>query len=209
MTDLSPTGIERLFTREDGAFLFARWGRPLVPAILGADDGQRAALTGAIRAVADLAGIGTAPADPDLGANLPVLVLHDWDDLLAVPGLDALIPDLPALVARLAAAGANQYRTFRFDADGGIRLALVFLRPDAQTRAVPFADVALLQAVQTVLLWSDTAFRDRAPLVRIEGAAILRPDLGALIRAAYHPALPVTSREPALAYRLAARMGAG
>ncbi len=209
MTDLSPAGIERLFTREDGTFLFARWGRPLVPAILGADEGQRAALSGAFRAVADLAGVGTAGTDPELGANLPVLVLGEWDDLLAVPGLAGLIPDLGGLVGRLAAAGANQYRSFRFEASGAIRLALVFLRPDAQTRAVPFADVALLQAVQTVLLWSDLAFRDRAPLVRVEGAAILRPDLGALIRAAYDPALPDMSREPALAYRLAARMGMG
>lgn len=209
MSDLSPVGIERLFTREDGSFLFARWGRPLVPAILGGDEGQRAALFGAFEAVADLAGVGTAANDPDLGANLPVFVLRDWDELLAVPNLDGLIPDLGALVARLAAAEANQYRSFRFDGAGAIRLALVFVRLDAETRAVPFADVALLQAVQTVLLWSDLAFRDRAPLVRAKGAAILRPDLGALIRAAYDPALPAASSDPTLAYRLAARMGAG
>lgn len=208
MSDLTPAGVERLFTREDGAFLFARWGRPLVPVVWGASADQRAAIFGAFGALADLAGVGTSGHDPELGANVLVFVLRDWAELLRIPNLDGLASDLAGLVARLDAEEANQYRIFRFDEAGAIRLAMVFVRLDTQMSAVPFADVALLQAVQTVLLWSDTAFRDRAPLVRRDGAAMLRPDLAALIRAAYDPALPALARDAALAYRLAARMGA-
>lgn len=207
MTDLTPAGIEALFTREDGAFLFARWGRPLVPVAFGAADESLPAIKGAIEAVARLAGVGMADTDPELGANLMLFFVRDWDELAGVPDLDRLVPDLAPLLARLQAAGANQYRIFRFDPSGAIRAAFVFVRMDGHMAAVPAADLALLQAVQTVLLWSDRAFLDRPPLLRANGAAVLRPDLAALIRAAYDPALPAMSRDPALAYRLAARMG--
>jgi hypothetical protein len=207
MSDLSPAGIEALFTRADGAFLFARWGRPWVPVVFGAADASLPPIKGALSAVAALAGLGMAETDPELGANLMLFFVRDWDELAAVPDLDRLLPDLPSLLVRLEAAGANQYRIFRFDSDGAIRAAFVLVRLDAELAAVPAADLALMQAVQTVLLWSDRAFRDRPPLVRIGRAAVPRADLAALIRAAYDPALPAMSREAALSYRLAARVG--
>jgi hypothetical protein len=208
MTDLSPAGIAALFTRADGAFLFARWGRPLVPVVFGADDASLPAIKGALQAVAALAGVGMTETDPELGANLMLFFLRDWDELRGVPDLDRLVPGLEALLDRLEAAGANQYRVFRFEASGAIRAAFVFVRMDAHMAVLPAADLALLQAVQTVLLWSDTAFLDRPALARAGGVAVLRPDLAALIRAAYDPALPGMSRDAALAYRLAARLGA-
>jgi hypothetical protein len=78
---------------------------------------------------------------------------------------------------------------------------------DAELARVPAEVLALNQAVQAILLWSDRAFSDRAAMVRTEGGiTILRPEVAAVIRAAYDPVLPVVAREGAHALRLAARM---
>ena len=49
--------------------------------------------------------------------------------------------------------------------------------------AVPAETLALSQIVQSVLLWSDTAFKDRSPLAVAGDKTILRPDIAGLIRA--------------------------
>ncbi len=56
--------------------------------------------------------------------------MRDWAELLDVPDMDKLVPDLGPLVKRLAEAQANQYRFFRFDAEGAIKACFVFLRMD-------------------------------------------------------------------------------
>jgi hypothetical protein len=198
--------IEALFTRADGQFLFARWGRPLAPVVFGVDAATLATVKGALEAVCHLAGQPMTEVDPELGANLMIFFARDWGELVEVPNLDRLIPDLHPLVARLEAASANQYRVFRFDAGGAIRAAFVFLRMDADLMAVPAETLALSQAVQTILLWSDTAFADRSPLAAAPGGpTLLRPEIATLIRAAHDPVLPDMSSDPALALRLAAR----
>jgi hypothetical protein len=113
------------------------------------------------------------------------------------------------LVARLEGADANQYRAFRFDEGGGIKAAFVFIRMDAAMVQAPVETIALSQIVQTILLWSDTGFLGQSPLaiLRAGGPAILKPQIADLIRAAYDPALPVASVDPALGLRLAARLG--
>jgi len=198
--------IRALFTRADGSYLCARWGRPIVPVVFGTDDASLPVVKGAIEAVVALAGHRMAETDPELGANLMVLFTRDWAELREVPNLDRLVPDLGPLCARLAAAGANQYRIFRFDPQGGIRAAFVFLRMDAHLAAVPAETLALSQAVQTILLWSDRAFADRAPLAMTESGVMLRPEIAALIRAAHDPVLPVAAQDPSHALRLAARI---
>jgi hypothetical protein len=73
---------------------------------------------------------------------------------------------------------------------------------------VPAEVLALSQAVQAILLWSDRAFMDRSALARTEGGAtILRPEVAGVIRAAYDPVMPVTARDRAHALRLEARLG--
>ncbi|WP_439126638.1 hypothetical protein [Roseovarius nitratireducens] len=204
---LTPDEIAALFTRADGEFLFARWGRPIVPVVFGVEDATLSVVKGAVEAVVALADHRMAETDPELGANLMMFFFRDWQELLAVPDLDRLVPDLAPLVARLGAEGANQYRIFRFDKDGAIRAAFVFLCMDEDLSAVPAETLALSQVVQTVLLWSDRAFTDRSALGQLaDGRVVLRPDIGALIRAAYDPVLPAMSREPAHALRLAARV---
>ena len=118
--------VEALFTRADGSYLFARWGRPIVPVVFGVEDATLRVVKGALEAVVALAGHRMAETDPELGANLMVFFFRDWAELPQVPNLDRLVPDLGPLCARLEEAEANQYRIFRFDAAGAIRAAFVF-----------------------------------------------------------------------------------
>jgi hypothetical protein len=200
--------VQALFTRSDGQYLCARWGRPIVPVIFGVQDDTLATVKGAIEAVVTLANHKMAEMDPELGANLMVFFFRDWAELPQVPNLDRLIPDLGPLCDRLAAADANQYRIFRFDEAGAIRAAFVFLRMDEHLSAVPADALALGQAAQTILLWSDTAFTDASPLAKAGDVVILRPDIAGVIRAAYDPVLPAVARDGSHALRLAARMAA-
>ncbi|MFN3577944.1 MAG: hypothetical protein ACK4TJ_13310 [Tabrizicola sp.] len=204
---MEPGEIESLFTRRDGSYLFARWGRPIVPVVFGVDDASLSVFKGAFEAVVTLAGHRMAETDPELGANLMVFAFRDWSELLEVRDLDRLVPELPALVIRLEAAGANQYRVFRFDAGGAIRAAFVFLRMDAALSEMPGETLALAQAVQTVLLWSDRAFDGTSPLARVGERVILRPEIGAVIRAGYDPVMPAMARDASHALRLSARIG--
>jgi hypothetical protein len=202
---MRPDETEALFTRSDGQYLFARWGRPIVPVVFGVDDASLAVFKGAFEAVVVLASHKMAETDPELGANLMLFCFRDWGELLEVKDLGRLVPELPALVARLETAGANQYRIFRFDPDGAIKAAFVFLKMDAALAGMPAETLALAQAVQTVLLWSDRAFDGTSPLARIGERVILRPEIGAVIRAAYDPVLPSAARDPSHALRIAAR----
>ena len=47
--------IAKYFIRSDGSYLFARWGRPIVPVVFGVDDATLSVLKGAIEAVVVLA----------------------------------------------------------------------------------------------------------------------------------------------------------
>lgn len=204
---MQPASIEALFTRADGQFLCARWGRPIVPVVFGVEDETLRIVKGAVEAVVTLADHKMAETDPELGANLMVFFFRDWAELLEVPNLDRLIDGLDPLVARLQAAGANQYRVFRFDEANAIKAAFVFVQMDAALSDLTAETLALSQAVQVILLWSDTAFTDRSALAVVEGGVILRPEIGALIRAAYDPVLPAVATDPAHALRLGARIG--
>ena len=199
--------IEMLFTRDSGKFAFSRWGRALAPVVFGVEDRTLSTVKGAIEAVCQLAGHEMAETDPELGSNFMWFFFNDWAELPKVPGLDRLVPDLEPLVARLQAADANQYRVFRFDGAGAIQACFVFLRMDKHLLKVPAQTLALSQVVQSMLLWSDLAFRERSPLAVAGETTVLRPDIAALIRAAYDPVLPAAADDPSHALRLSARIG--
>lgn len=203
---MEPGEIEALFTRGDGAYLFARWGRPIVPVVFGVEDASLAVFKGAFEAVVTLAGHRMAETDPELGANVMLFCFRDWGELLQLRDLGQLVPELEGLVARLQAAGANQYRLFRFDADGAIKAAFVFLRMDDDLAAMEAETLALAQAVGVILLWSDRAFAGSSPLARVGERVILRPEIGAVIRAGYDPVMPAVARDASHALRLAARV---
>jgi len=206
---MTPEEIAQSFTRSDGQYLFARWGRPIVPIVFGVDDATLSLVKGAFEAVCALAGHHMAETDPELGANVMVFFFRDWAELLEVPDLDRLVDGLEPLVGRLQAAGANQYRVFRFDAHGAIRACFVFLRMDRELSALPAETLALNQVVQVMLLWSDLAFREKSPLGRVDGGrVVLRPEIADLIRAAYDPVMPEVAQDASHALRLSARLGA-
>ena len=201
-----PEEVEALFTRQNGDFVFARWGRPLAPMAVGVTDESLAVVRGAFESVTATAGHEMIDVDPELGSNCIMFFFQDWAEMRDVPELDRVMPDLEGLISRLGEAKANQYRAFRFDENGAILAAYIFLKMDAQLADVPADILSLSQVAQTILCWSDTAFLDRSPLATKDSVTILRPDVGKLIRAAYDPALPNASRDPSLALRLHARM---
>ena len=206
---MEPSDIEALFTRGDGQFVFARWGRPIAPVVFGVEEPTLQVVKGALEAVTALAGHKMAETDMELGSNMMVFFFSEWAELLDVPGMDRLVPDLGPLVEKLTGVEANQYRFFRFDEAGAIKACFVFLRMDAHLSVVPAETLALSQVVQSYVLWSDEAFKDRSPLAVVGEKTILRPDVAGLIRAAYDPVLPSAATDKSHALRLYARMQAG
>ena len=79
-----------------------------------------------------------------------------------------MLPDFAQLTDRLIQAGANQYRTFRFEPDGAIKFCAIFLKYDSDLQAVPAQALATAQMVQSMLLWSDTAFRSESAIATVE-----------------------------------------
>ncbi|MEX0302021.1 MAG: hypothetical protein AB3N24_06320, partial [Leisingera sp.] len=207
LPDLTPEQIEALFTRNDGSYAFARWGRPVAPIVFGVQDETLKTVKGALEAVMTLAGHQMAETDPELGSNLMFFFFRDWDELLAVPDLDRLIPGLEPLIARLKGADASQYRAFRFDDQGAIQAAFVFLRMKGAMAQVPAETLALTQAVQVALMWGDGAFSNASPLAVVPetGATILRPEIAGVIAAAYDRMMPVAAEDKSHALRLFAR----
>ena len=134
-----------------------------MPVVFGVDDKTPAVCKGAIEVMVGLAQHKTAELDHELGPNLMVFFCRDWTELGEVPYMDQMVPDIGPLMAKLQKADANQYRIFRFDKAGSIRACFVFLRMDAHLEAVSADTLALKQATQTILLWSDMAFREQSP----------------------------------------------
>ncbi|MEM5543337.1 hypothetical protein WNY61_11360 [Sulfitobacter sp. AS92] len=198
--------IETMFTRRDGQFAFARWGRPIAPVVFGVEEDALPVVKGALEAVVKLAGHDMAETDTELGSNLMMFFFAEWAELLDVPGMDGLVPDLAQQVERLQAAGANQYRFFRFEENGAIKAAFVFLRMDDSLRDMSAQVLALSQAVQIILLWSENAFQEQSPLALADEALVLRPEVADVIRAAYDPVMPPAANDPSHALRLAARV---
>ncbi|THD72906.1 hypothetical protein E7681_13350 [Thalassobius vesicularis] len=206
---MTPDQIEALFTRADGTYAFARWGRPICPIVFGVQDQTLEVVKGALEAVVGMAGHHMAETDPEMGVNLMFFFFRDWDELLDVPDLGALIPDLWALVGRLKEAGATQYRGFRFDKAGAIKAAFVFLRMDGALAKMPADELALSQVAQVMLLWGDRAFAETSPLAVAGETTVLRPEIAALIRAGYDRLMPAATNDSSHALRLFARVQGG
>lgn len=199
--------IEALFTRESGNYTFARWGRAISPVVFGVNDETLKVVKGAIEAVCLVSNHHMAETDPELGSNAMFFFFSDWAELLDVPKLDELVPDLTAMVARVSAADANQYRVFRFDKEGAIKACFTFIRMDKHLSDVPAETLALSQAVQMMVLWSDRAFLQVSPLaVMGGGGVIVKPEISGLLAAAYDAVMPVAAIDPSHALRLSARM---
>ena len=205
---MSPEDIEKLFTNKDGAYAFARWGRPIVPVVFGVDEASLSVIKGAIEAMVSSAGHKMAETDPELGANLMLFFFSDWDELLDVPRLGEMVPDLVALVARLKGTRASQYRGFRFDDAGAIQACFSFVCLDDRLSETPAETLAMGQALGAILTWVDGTRAHQMAFASLpqSGEVVLRPDMSALIRAAYDPVMPAVASNASHALRLAARM---
>ncbi|MDF3854573.1 hypothetical protein ACDP63_20155 [Paracoccus sp. P2] len=187
---MTPETIAGLFTR-DGRYLCARWGRPVAPVIFGLADESLAVFRDATRAVLAHARHPIAETDPEMGANLMTFFLRDWQELRDLPDLDRLTGQ-PDLAARLQGSDADQYRLFRFDADGAIRACIGFVNMGGRLAEAHPGQLAETVAVRAMLSFAC----DVTP----------SPELAALIRAAYDPVMPVAATDPSHALRLAARL---
>ena len=190
---LTPDAIAALFTAPDGGFLCARWGRPVAPVVFGLDDASLGVFRAATAAALAHARHPMTETDPEMGANLMVFAVRDWDELADLPDLDRLT-GREGLPERLAGQGADQYRLFRFDPDGSIRAAFAFLRLGGALSQSHPAQLAESVAVNALLTWAHPVTPSQP--------------LAALIRAAYDPLLPACARDPSHALRLAARLQA-
>jgi hypothetical protein len=206
----NPDQIEAMFTRKDGSYAFARWGRPIAPIVFGVDDATLKTVKGAVEAVVTLAGHHMAETDPELGSNLMFFFFREWSELLLVPDLDRMIPNLQPLVTRLNAADAAHYRAFRFDENNAIQAAFVFVRVSGAAAEQAAEDLALSQVVQVILMWGDQAFAEKSPLALVPGqdTAVLRPEIAGIIAAAYDRMMPQSAADPSHALRLFARLQA-
>jgi hypothetical protein len=201
--NMTPKDVERFFSRSDDSYFFARWGRPIAPI----EDQSIATLKGAIEVTCAMVGHPIAETDPELGTNLMFFFIRDWDELLAVPDLDRIMPNLNDLVGRLQAAASQQYRSFRFDDQGAIKACFVFVRMDKELSKMSADALFLMQVVQSFLVWSDRAFQYQSPLaIAQNGHTVLRAEVADVIRAAYDPVLPVMAQDASHALRLFARL---
>ena len=204
---MSPEEIEAYFTRNDRTFAFSRWGRPIAPIVFGVEDETIRTVKAAVDSVTALANHTLSETDSELGSNLMFFFFRDWEELRHVPKLDQIVPKLGPLTVKLEQEQANQYRFFRFDKFGGIKACFIFVRMDEHLNAVSAEILSLSQVVQSILLWSDVAFKEKSPLALLpKGETILRPEIAQLIRAAYDPELAVYSDQSSHALRLFARM---
>ena len=199
--------IETLFTH-DGQYRFARWGRPIAPMVVGTDDKSLVAIKEAFANVVGIANMKLAETDPELGANFLVFFCSKWEEIAAVPDIDKLMPGMDALVGDLNRAGANQYRHFAFDEQGGIKMCIMLIKVDAEMAKLSVQALATDQMARSILLWSETAFLLKSPIGIIEAnnMAIVRPPIAAVIRCAYDATMPVAAEDPTHTLRLASRV---
>lgn len=62
---MTPEAVAAAFTRSDGSYLFARWGRPIAPVVFGVDDATLSIVKGAVEAVVALANHKMTDLDPE------------------------------------------------------------------------------------------------------------------------------------------------
>lgn len=195
------------FTQPDGTYRFARWGRPIVPIVFGVDDATLTHLKDGIAQTVGITGGRIEETDAELGANFMWFFCQNWDELQQVPNLDKLFPDFEGILTNLKASNANQYRSFSFDEDGGIKLAVVLLRMDDAMAQLSVQTLATSETFQSLLVWAEGVFQKEAPIaiVKENGICIVKPEFAAVTRAAYDPALPVKADDLSHGLRLAAR----
>ena len=196
--------VEQLFTRKDGAYRFARWGRPIAPVVFGVDDDTLGYLKDAIAQTVAVTGGTLAETDPEVGANFMWFFCGEWNEVASVPDLEKLVPNLPDLVGDLNAKDVNEHRMFIYDGDGAIKMCLLFLRMKGDIADMPVHVLGTGETFQSLLTWAEGAFNAQSPiaLVKENGICIVKPQFAALVRGAYDPLMPPSAVDTSHALRL-------
>lgn len=196
------------FTRRNGDFLCARWGRPIAPVIFGVDDATLGVFRQSLDQLLEIADWTRVDCDPETAANLLIFFCADWQELKEVPNIAHLVDDFEAVLRRMGEENAHEFRIFRFDATGAIRAAIVFLRMDEALLAQPLETLSLYQMLRIMASWSEGAFDASPPISSEEpsGPAQPKPEISALLRALYDQSLPSSARDQSFALRLNARV---
>jgi len=196
-----------LFTSPDQRYHFARWGRPIAPVVFGVGDENLPHLKDAIAMTVGISGGMLVDTDPELGANFMWFFCRDWDEMLVIPDLDKLIPNFVNLITELQEKNATRYRSFGFEKNGAIQLCVVLIRVDAATERMSLQTLGTSETFQSLLTFGENAFDVHSPIatIKVNNLCIVKPEYAAVVRAAYDPALPAASNDPAHALRLSAR----
>ena len=196
-----------LFTSPNQRYHFARWGRPIAPVVFGIGDETLPHLKDAIAMTVGISGGMLAETDPELGANFMWFFCRDWGEMLVIPDLDKLIPNFENLITGLQEQNATRYRSFGFDKDGAIQLCVVLIRVDAATERLSLQTLGTSETFQSLLTFGENAFETHSPIatIKVNNLCIVKPEYAAVVRAAYDPALPAASNDPAHALRVSAR----
>ena len=196
-----------LFTSPNQRYHFARWGRPIAPVVFGVGDENLPHLKDAIAMTVGISGGMLVDTDPELGANFMWFFCRDWDEMLVIPDLDKLIPNFVNLITELQEKNATRYRSFGFEKNGAIQLCVVLIRVDAATERMSLQTLGTSETFQSLLTFGENAFDVHSPIatIKVNNLCIVKPEYAAVVRAAYDPALPAASNDPAHALRVSAR----
>ena len=196
-----------LFTSPNQRNHFARWDRPIAPVVFGIGDETLPHLKDAIAMTVGISGGMLAETDPELGANFMWFFCRDWGEMLVIPDLDKLIPNFENLITGLQEQNATRYRSFGFDKDGAIQLCVVLIRVDSATERLSLQTLGTSETFQSLLTFGENAFETHSPIatIKVNNLCIVKPEYAAVVRAAYDPALPAASNDPAHALRVSAR----
>jgi len=205
---LTVEAIETLFTRKTGDYNFARWGRPIAPVVFGVDDTTLLHLKDAIAQTVAVTGGTLAETDPELGANFMWFFCSDWDEVAKVPDLEKLVPNLGDLVGTLQTKNVNEHRMFIFDAEGAIKMCLLFIRMQGAVADMSVQALATGETLQSLVTWSEDAFATESPIATIKenGICIVKPSFACLVRAAYDPVMPDSATDASHSLRLYPRV---
>ena len=204
---LSEDEIKDLFTQADGTYQFARWSRPIAPVVFGVNDEILKGLRAAIEATVGITGQKLVDVDPDLGTNFMWIFVREWDELMSLPDIDKLIPDIQGKLVEIKKSNGNSYRYLTFAPDGGIMFACVIIRPTGDYANQSVATIGSAETVLTLATFGPKAFAKESPLAIVpdNNVIIVKPKYAAAIRAAYDETMPVRSDDASHALRIKAR----
>lgn len=202
----SPETIEKLFDHS-GTYRFARWGRPIAPVVFGVDDDTLSAMKSAMATTVGVAGQTLAETDPELGSNFMWFFCQEWNEILSVPDLEKLVPNLDQTIAQLEQRNLNSHRVFAFDNDGAIKLCVMFVRIKGEMADVPVHVLTTGETFQAMALWSPNAFQDESPIaiIRENNLCLVKPEYAAILRASYDATMPAVAYDASHALRVSAR----